>query len=62
MIKINFELESLQELQEIHDNLNGMEFQESDFMSSFKVYGEKDVMEFTFGYEDLESVVIERVS
>ena len=60
MIKINFELESLQELQEIHDNLNGMEFQESDFMSNFKVYGEKYVMEFTFGYEDLEEVIIER--
>lgn len=62
MIKINFELESLEELQEIHDILDGMEFSENDFMNGFVSHGEKYIMDFTFDYEELESVVIERVS
>ena len=60
MIKINFELDSLEELQEIYDNLNGMEYDESDFMKSFWVYGEKYNMLLTFGYEELEDIIIER--
>jgi len=61
MIKINFELESLQELKEIHDILDDMQFYDDDFMQSFWNYGEKYNMHLTFGYESLESVIIERV-
>lgn len=60
MIKINFELESLEELKEVHDLLDNMEVHDEDFMQSFWNYGEKYNMHLTFGYEDLEEIIIER--